>query len=77
LTFDIDAVDDPAPGEQQLVLFHGYFDKYQYFPSFITCADSDQTVMLALRPGSVHAALGADDDSEYLDRRPCQIFPLD
>jgi hypothetical protein len=29
-TFDLDAVDDPAHGEQQLVLFHGYFDQYQY-----------------------------------------------
>jgi hypothetical protein len=53
LTFDLDAVDDPAHGEQQLVLFHGYFDQYQYFPAFITCADNDQTVVLSLRPGMV------------------------
>ena len=69
LTFDIDAVDDPAHGDQQLVLFHGYFDQYQYFPSFITSADNDQTVVLSLRPGAVHAALGADDDLEHLVRR--------
>jgi len=75
LTFDLDAVDDPAHGEQQLVLFHGYFDQYQYFPSFITCADNDQTVVLSLRPGAVHAALGADDDLEYLVRRLHQAWP--
>lgn len=75
LTFDIDAVDDPAHGEQQLVLFHGHFDQYQYFPSFITCADNDQTVVLSLRPGAVHAALGADDDLEYLVRRLRQAWP--
>src|SRR5208282_2129180 len=75
LTFDIDAVDDPAHGEQQLVLFHGYFEQYQYFPSFITCADNDQTVMLSLRPGAVHAALGADDDLEYLVRRLRHVWP--
>jgi hypothetical protein len=75
LTFDIDAVDDPAHGEQQLVLFHGYFDQYQYFPSFITCAESDQTVVLSLRPGAVHAALGADDDLEHLVRRLRQAWP--
>jgi hypothetical protein len=75
LTFDLDAVDDPAHGAQQLVLFHGYFDQYQYFPSFITCADNDQTVVLALRPGAVHAALGADDDLEYLVRRLRQVWP--
>lgn len=75
LTFDLDAVDDPAHGEQQLVLFHGYFEQYQYFPSFITCADNDQTVVLSLRPGSMHAALGADDDLEYLVRRLRQTWP--
>jgi hypothetical protein len=75
LTFDIDAVDDPAHGQQQLVLFHGYFDQYQYFPSFITCADNDQLVSLSLRPGAVHAALGADDDVEYLVRRLRQAWP--
>jgi hypothetical protein len=61
--------------DQQLVLFHGYFDQYQYFPSFITCADNDQTVVLSLRPGAVHAALGADDDLEHLVRRLRQVWP--
>src|SRR4029453_4915872 len=31
LTFDLDAVDDPTHGHQQLSLFHGYFDQYHYF----------------------------------------------
>lgn len=75
LTFDLDAVDDPAHGEQQLVLFHGYFDQYQYFPAFITSADNDQTVVLSLRPGAVHAALGADDDLEHLVRRLRHAWP--
>lgn len=75
LTFDLDAVDDPAHGEQQLVLFHGYFDPYQYFPLFITCAETDQFVMISLRPGAVHAALGADDDLEYLVKRLRQVWP--
>lgn len=75
LTFDLDAIDDPAHGEQQLVLFHGYFEQYQYFPSFITCADNDQLVVLSLRPGTVHAALGADDDLEHLVLRLRQVWP--
>jgi hypothetical protein len=75
LTFDLDAVDDPAHGQQQLVLFHGYFDQYQYFPSFITCADNDQFVVLSLRPGAVPAALGADDDLDYLVTRLRQHWP--
>jgi hypothetical protein len=75
LTFDLDAVDDPTHGHQQLSLFHGYFDQYQYFPAFITSADTDQVVVLSLRPGAVHAALGADDDLEHLVGRLRQAWP--
>jgi hypothetical protein len=69
LTIDFDAVDDPAHGAQQLVLFHGYYEQYQYLPLVVTCAENDQIVRLSLRPGSVHAALGAEDDLEYLVNR--------
>jgi hypothetical protein len=75
LTFDLDAVDDPAHGAQQLVLFHGFFNQYQYFPAFITSADNDQVVVVSLRHGSAHAALGADDDLAYLVQRLRQAWP--
>jgi Transposase DDE domain group 1 len=75
LTFDLDAVDDPTHGVQQLSLFHGYFGQYQYFPSFITSADNDQVVVLSLRPGMVHAALGADDDLQFLVERLRRAWP--
>ena len=75
LTFDIDAVDDPAHGHQQLTFWHGYYDQNQYLPLFFTCPDNDQFVMLSLRPGNVHASLGADDDLEYLVRRLRQVWP--
>jgi hypothetical protein len=75
LTFDFDAVDDPAHGEQQLVLFHGYYEQYQYLPLVVTCADNDQVVLLSLRPGNVHAALGAEDDLEYLVGRVRAAWP--
>jgi len=75
LTFDLDAVDDPAHGRQQLTFWHGYYDQNQYLPLFITCADNDQFVMLSLRPGNVHAALGADDDLEYLVGRLREVWP--
>lgn len=75
LTFDVDAVDDPAHGAQQLVLFHGYFEQYQYLPLVITCAENDQAVMVSLRHGTAHAALGADDDIEYLVGRLRQAWP--
>jgi Transposase DDE domain group 1 len=75
LTFDIDAVDDPAHGAQQLVLFHGYFEQYQYFPLVISCAENDQVVSLSLRHGTAHAALGADDDLEHLVGRLRHVWP--
>lgn len=75
LTFDFDAVDDPAHGQQQLVMFHGFYEQYQYLPLVVTCAENDQIVLLSLRPGHVHAALGADDDLEYLVRRVRARWP--
>ena len=75
LTLDLDAIDDPAHGHQQLTFWHGYYDQNQYLPLAITCADNDQFVMLALRPGNVHAALGADDDLEYLVARLRRAWP--
>jgi hypothetical protein len=41
LTFDLDAVDDPAYGQQQLTFWHGYYDQNQYLPLVLTCADND------------------------------------
>jgi hypothetical protein len=75
LTFDLDAVDDPAHGHQQLSFWHGYYDQNQYLPLLTTCADNDQFVMLSLRPGNVHAALGADDDLAYLVARLRRAWP--
>src|SRR5262249_33360710 len=69
LTFHRDAADDPAHGPQQLTFWHGYYDQTQSLPLVLTCAENDQFVLLSLRPGNVHAALGADDDLEYLVNR--------
>src|SRR5262245_540697 len=41
LTFDLDAVDDPAHGHQQLTFWHGYYDQNQCLPLVVTCADND------------------------------------
>lgn len=75
LLFDLDAVDDPAHGQQQLVLFHGYYEQYQYLPLVVTCANNDLIVLVSLRHGSAHAALGADDDLEHLVRRLRAAWP--
>lgn len=69
LTFDIDTFDDPTHGQQQLTFFHGYYEQYQYQPRLITCAQNDLVVMACLLYGTAHAALGAEDDLEYLVAR--------
>ena len=75
LTLDIDAFDDPAHGQQQLVMFHGYYEQYQYLPIIITCAETDGTVLVGLRHGCCHASLGADDDLRYLMSRLRAVWP--
>lgn len=62
ITLDLDATDDPTHGHQQLTLFHGYFGQYQYFPLIISEPSTKHIFLAHLRPGTVHAALGADDD---------------
>ena len=62
ITLDLDATDDPTHGHQQLTLFHGYFGQYQYFPLIISEPTTRHVMLAWLRPGTVHAALGADDD---------------
>jgi DDE family transposase len=75
LTIDLDAVDDPAHGHQQLTFWHNYYDQNQYLPLIITCADNDQILSVSLRHGSAHAALGADDDLEYVINRLRAVWP--
>jgi hypothetical protein len=62
ITLDLDATDDPTHGQQQLTLFHGYFGQYQYFPLIISEPTTRHVFLAWLRPGTVHASLGADDD---------------
>jgi len=75
LTLDIDAFDDPAHGQQQLTLFHGYYEQNQYLPIAITCAENDMVVLVGLRHGTCHAALGADNDLRYLMGRLRAVWP--
>jgi Transposase DDE domain group 1 len=75
LTFDIDAFDDPAHGQQQLIMFHGYYEQYQYLPIVITCADNDLVLLVGLRHGTCHAALGVDNDLRYLMGKLRSVWP--
>ena len=69
LTLDLDATDDPTHGHQQLTFFHGYYEQYQYLPIVISEPTTQHVFYAALRPGTVHAALGADDDLQFVVAR--------
>jgi hypothetical protein len=75
VTLDLDAVDDETHGAQQLTLFHGYYEQYQYLPLVVTCAENDALVMISLRHGTATASLGADDDLAYLTQRLRAAWP--
>jgi Transposase DDE domain group 1 len=75
LTLDIDAFDDPAHGDQQLIMFHGYYEQYQYLPIVITCAENDLVLLIGLRHGTCPAYLGADNDLRYVMERLRAVWP--
>lgn len=75
LTLDLDGFDDPAHGAQQLTLFHGYYKQNQYFPLIITNAETGLVLLVALRHGTAHAALGADRDLERIVTRIRERWP--
>lgn len=75
LTFDLDGFDDPAHGQQQLTLFHGYYGQNQYFPLIITNAETGLVVSVSLRHGTAHASLGADEDLDVLITKVRERWP--
>lgn len=75
ITLDVDAFDDPAHGQQQLIFYHGFYEQHQYLPIVVTCAETDAVALVGLRFGTCAASLGADDDLRYLVRRIRERFP--
>jgi hypothetical protein len=62
VTLDLDTTDDACHGDQQLRLFHGYYDQYQYLPMIISEPTTQHVFLAWLRPGTLHPTRGADDD---------------
>lgn len=62
ITLDIDTYDDPAHGQQQLVLFNNFYKQHQYQVRLITCAENEQIALPVLLFGSAHVGIGAIDD---------------
>lgn len=62
LTLDLDATDIPTHGHQQLTLFHGYYDQFQYLPLIISEPTTRHIFTAWLRHGTMHPSVGAEDD---------------
>lgn len=75
ITLDIDVFDDPAHGQQQLILFHGFYKQYQYLVRAITCAENDMVVLPALLYGTADPALGVGLDLERIVTALRERFP--
>ena len=75
ITLDLDAFDDQTHGQQQLTMFHGFYEQYQYLPIAVTCAETDAVVLVGLRHGTCPAFLGADDDLRLITARIRQRWP--
>jgi Transposase DDE domain group 1 len=75
ITLDIDTFDDPTHGQQQLALFHGFYDQYQYLARVITCAENDTVVLPNLLYGSAPASLGAAADLVRVIQKLKARFP--
>src|SRR5215471_8812413 len=58
---DVDASDDPVHGHQALSGYHGYYQQQQYLPLFVYDGATGFPLAAWLRPGTVHASLGAAD----------------
>jgi hypothetical protein len=58
---DVDASDAPVHGHQALSGYHGYYRQHQYLPLFVYDGATGFPLAAWLRPGTVHASLGAAD----------------
>jgi len=61
IILDADASDDPVHGQQALSGYHGYYRQHQYLPLFVYDGASGFPLAVWLRPGTIHASLGAAD----------------
>ena len=69
LVVDLDATDDPLPGQQEGRFFHGYYGGYCYLPLSMFCGH--RLLVAKLRPANIDAAAGAVDEVERVVGQLC------
>jgi hypothetical protein len=73
IILDFDSTDDPTHGAQQLTMFHGYYDQWQYLPLLVFCAG--WPIAAVLRPGNAHDSWGAVAVLRRIVERIWEQFP--
>jgi hypothetical protein len=66
IILDVDATDDPVHGHQTLSGYHGYYRQHQYLPLLVYDGVTGFPLAAWLRPGTIHASLGAAEILEGL-----------
>src|SRR5215470_10043664 len=72
---DADASDDPVHGDQALSGYHGYYRQHQYLPLFVYDGATGFPLAAWLRPGAIHASLGAVDILDGIVRQLRAAWP--
>jgi hypothetical protein len=75
LILDVDASDDPVHGHQPLSGYHGYYRQHQYLPLFVYDGATGFPLAAWLRPGAVHASLGAADILSRIVAKVRAVWP--
>jgi hypothetical protein len=75
IILDVDASDDPVHGRQTLSGYHGYYRQHQYLPLFVYEGATGFPLAAWLRPGTVHASLGAADILDAIVTRLRAAWP--
>jgi Transposase DDE domain group 1 len=72
---DVDATDDPVHGGQALSGYHGYYRQHQYLPLLVFDGHSGFPLAACLRPGTLHASVGAVDILQKIIARLRAAWP--
>jgi hypothetical protein len=72
---DVDATDDPVHGQQALAGYHGYYQQHQYLPLLVFEGHSGFPLAACLRPGTLHASVGAVDILQKIIARLRAAWP--
>ncbi len=74
IVLDFDSTADPVHGAQQLAMFHGYYDQWQYLP-LLVFDKQGWPVAAVLRPGNAHDSWGTISVLRRIVERIWEEFP--